>query len=140
MLHFWLHRVVQALSHFKILEGVAYRPSISYPHIVVAVTALIFQTPGTSPLFVVTSLPVLIDTCYRGTPKSSDSFRKLGCLAAALFGNSIWSSWGLLDNHGEILMGQAVFSVAVAAMTIAPILAHRCLTDWGVVRKDGRSA
>lgn len=130
-------RYIQRFPGFNIIEGLFTRPSPSFPHILVSITTLLFQTPNTSPLFVFTSLPVLIDTTYRRRPRWPDLMRRAGYILFALFTNSIFSSWNLLENHGEVLLGQGAFSGAVALATLAPILLHRALTSKRIVRKEG---
>jgi hypothetical protein len=137
MLRFWLYRLLHRFPQLNVFEGFAYRAIPSFPHILIAVTTFLFQTPNASPMFVFTALPILINTCYRQTPSWTAGLRRVIWIAVALFAYSIGTSWGLLRQHGDVFMAQTAFSSAVSVMTLAPVLAHRFLTGKGVIRPDG---
>jgi hypothetical protein len=89
-----------------------YRQKPSFPHVILAITAFLFQTLHASPTFVFTSLAILIHLA------ANSSFRQymakaISPLILAPNGGSLPTSWNLVSSTAQVFTGQTLLSTFI---------------------------
>lgn len=124
MMDFRPLRNLHQVPGLSVLEGITTIKTPAFPHIVLAITTILFQTPHAAPTFVFTSLPILI---HLAETQSTWDFTKttLGPLICYLTADSYTTTRGLLASKGQVLFGQLALSTGLAFTSWLAVVAHR---------------
>lgn len=117
-------RHLQHSPDLSVLEGLLTLENPALPNILLVIITCLFQTPHSSPLFVFTSLPLLIHLAE--SQFTTDLFTKTLISFASGTGATIGgTTWGLLPNFGEKLLGTAVMSTLISFASVSAVSLHR---------------
>lgn len=117
-------RSLHQVPGLSILEGITTLKNPAFPHILLAITTILFQTPHAAPTFVFTSLPILI---HLAESQFTWGFAKrtLGPLTGYLTVDSFTTTRDLLASTGQVLFGQSALSAGIALTSWLAVLLHR---------------
>lgn len=140
---FWHYRTLHNLPDLKVFEGVYSTASSRTPDILLAVTTLLFQHLDNSPLFILTSLPVLMRQCRTQSQPSWDwqsLFITAGAINMPSIATSIFTNWDLFTDKGLVAFSQILFTTLLTAMMMGTIFLHWRLQDIDRLKLEGWAA
>ena len=123
-------RTLASGSMYNLYEGIFTLKNYSLPHVLLALTGFLFQSPKTSPTFYFTSLPILIHLAATSTVPEYVA-KAIVPLISATTGSSLFTSWNLVSSAAQVIAGQTALSACVGLMAGMAVLVHRLAIRFG---------